>query len=160
MKTLEAVLAEHPFFRDLRPADLQLIAGCASNVHFEAGEYVFRAGDPADSFHLIRHGKVALEVFSPERGPITILTVGEGEVLGWSWLVPPYRKQFDARAVEPTRATAFDGVCIRRKCDEDPRLGYELLKRFAQVIGQRLQAARLQLLDVYGPRRYRPRARI
>lgn len=153
MKTLEAVLAEHPFFQGLQPGDLQLIAGCASNVRFEAGEYLFRAGDPADSFHLIRHGRVALEVSSPGRGPITILTVGEGEVLGWSFLVPPYRKQFDARALELTRATAFDGVCIRRKCDEDPRLGYDLLKRFAQVIGQRLQAARLQLLDVYGPRR-------
>ncbi len=152
METLEAVLAEHPFFRDLPPADLQLIAGCGSNVRFQPGEYVFREGDPSDQFNLIRHGKVALEISSPGRGPLTIQTLGEGDVLGWSWLVPPYRKQSDARALELTRATAFDGACIRRKCEADPRLGYELLKRFAQVIGQRLHATRLQLLDVYGSR--------
>lgn len=152
MQTLEAVLAEHAFFRGLRPEDLQLIAGCASNVRFAAGGYLFREGDPSNQFYLIRHGKVALEIFSPERGPIPILTLGEGEVLGWSWLVPPYRKQFDARAVELVRATAFDGACIRKKCEEDPRLGYELLKRFAQMIGERLHATRLQMLDVYGTR--------
>jgi CRP/FNR family transcriptional regulator, cyclic AMP receptor protein len=152
MQTLEAILAEHSFFRGLRPEDLRLIAGCGSNVHFEAGKYIFREGDPADLFYLIRHGKVALEVFSPERGPLQILTLEEGEILGWSWLVPPYRMRFDARAVEETRATSFDGACIRKKCEEDPRLGYELLKRFAQILGERLHATRLQILDVYGTR--------
>ncbi len=152
MLGLDALLAGHPFFRGLPQADLELIAGCGSNVRFEAGAYIFREGDPSDRFYLIRHGKVAVEVASPERGRITIATLGEGDLLGWSWLVPPYREQSDARAVELTRATAFDGACIRRKCEADPRLGYELLKRFAQIIGQRLHATRLQLLDVYGTR--------
>jgi CRP/FNR family transcriptional regulator, cyclic AMP receptor protein len=152
MQTLEAVLAEHPFFRGLPPDDLQLIAGCGANVRFQPGEYIFREGDPSSQFYLIRHGKVALEISSPARGPVVIQTLGEGDVLGWSWLVPPYSKQSDARAIELTRATAFDGACIRAKCEADPRLGYELLKRFAQVIGQRLHATRLQLLDVYGSR--------
>ncbi len=152
MQSLEAILAKHSFFRDLPAEDLQLIAGCGSNVHFEAGKYIFREGDPAEVVSLIRHGRVALEVFSPGRGPLQILTLGEGEILGWSWLVPPYRMGFDARAVEVTRATSFDGACIRKKCEEDPRLGYQLLKRFAQDLGERLHASRLQILDVYGTR--------
>jgi CRP/FNR family cyclic AMP-dependent transcriptional regulator len=152
MQTLEAVLADHPFFRGLPPEDLRLIAGCGSNVPFQAGEYMFREGDPSDRFYLIRHGRVALEVASPERGRMTIATLGAGDLLGWSWLVPPYTKRSDARAIDLTRTTAFDGACIRRKCETDPRLGYELLKRFAQIIGERLHATRLQLLDVYGTR--------
>jgi CRP/FNR family transcriptional regulator, cyclic AMP receptor protein len=152
MQTLETVLAGHPFFSGLSRDDLALIAGCGQNVRFQAGEYVFREGDPSDRFYLIRHGRVALEIAAPGRGRITIQTLGAGEVVGWSWLVPPYRKQSDARAIELTRVTAFDGACIRRKCEADPRLGYELLKRFAQIIGQRLHATRLQLLDVYGSR--------
>jgi len=126
-----------------------LIVGCAANVRFEAGEYIFREGEDANQFYIIRHGKVALELFTPERGVLTIQTLGAGDVLGWSWLFPPYRWRFDARALELTRAIALDGTCLRNKCDEDHNLGYELVKRFAQIIIERLQATRLQLLDVY-----------
>jgi hypothetical protein len=83
---------------------------------------------------------------------MTIETIGEGEVLGWSWLFPPYRWQFDAQAVGLVRAIAFDGRCLRGKCEEDHDLGYWLMQRFAQVMSQRLQATRLQLLDLYGTR--------
>ncbi|HLJ58192.1 MAG TPA: cyclic nucleotide-binding domain-containing protein [bacterium] len=150
MREIDDLLADHPFFRGLPPDDLALIAGCASNVRFDGGSYLFHEGDPSDRFYLIRHGRVAIEISSPGRGRMTISTLGPGEMLGWSWLVPPYRKQSDSRALELVRATAFDGACIRKKCEEDPRLGYELLKRFAQIIGQRLRATRMQLLDVYG----------
>jgi CRP-like cAMP-binding protein len=150
METLEPVLAEHPFLKGLDPKHLHLIVGCASNVRFNAGEFIFREGEEANEFYILRHGKVALEVFSPERGPIIIDTLVEGEVLGWSWLIPPYIWHFDARAVELTRAIALDGKCLRTKCEEDHDLGYELLKRFAHIIEQRLQATRLRLLDVYG----------
>ncbi len=150
--TLEAILAEHPFFKDLDPRYLQLIVGCAANVRFEAGRFIFHEGDEANQFYLLRHGSVSLEVFVPERGPLIIQTLGEGDVLGWSWLFPPYRWVFDARAVSLTRAIALDGACLRKKCEEDHELGYELLKRFAQIIMERLQATRLQLLDVYGAR--------
>ncbi|HXX39211.1 MAG TPA: cyclic nucleotide-binding domain-containing protein [bacterium] len=152
MQELDAILAQHPFFQGLAPEDLQLIAGCGSNMHFDEGTYLFHEGDTSERFFLIRHGRVAVEISSPGRGPLTIETLKPGDILGWSWLVPPYRKQFDARAVDAVRATSFDGACIRAKCETDPRLGYELLKRFAQIIGHRLQAARLQLLDVYGKR--------
>jgi len=150
METLEPVLAEHPFFQALAPEDLHVLAGCAMNVRFETGQQLFREGAEANEFYLIRHGKVALEVVVPGRSSVTIQTLGPGEILGWSWLVPPYRWRFDARAVELVRAIALDGKCLRAKCEADPRLGFELLKRFAQVIIERLQATRLQLLDIYG----------
>ncbi len=152
MQTLEPILAKHPFFEGLEPKYLQLITGCASNVRFEAGTYIFHEGEAASHFSIIRQGKVALETFAASRGPITIETIEAGEVLGWSWLFPPYRWHFDARVVEPARAIVLDGVCLRTKGETDHDLGYELVKRVAQIMMQRLQATRLQLLDVYGVR--------
>jgi CRP-like cAMP-binding protein len=133
--------------------ELEVLAGCASNVRFAEGEVVFREGDEADTFYLIRHGTIALETFVPTRGPVTIETAGPGEVVGWSWLFPPYRWHFDARALSLVRATAFDGACLRGKCEADTALGYDLMRRFAQVMIERLQWTRLRLLDVYGSRR-------
>jgi hypothetical protein len=93
---------------------------------------------------------VALETFVPGRGPLVIDTVGPGQLLGASWLVPPYRWMFDGRTVEAVRAVALDGACIRAKCEDDTGLGFELMKRVAVVIQSRLQSARLRLLDLYG----------
>jgi CRP-like cAMP-binding protein len=152
IETLEPLLAEHPFLRGMSEDYLQLITGCAKNVKFEAGEVIFREGGDADRFYLIRHGWIALEVFTPERGSNPILSLGAGDVIGWSWLIPPYKWRFDARAIEQTRAIALDGKCLRGKCDDDPRLGYELLKRISAIIADRLHATRLQMLDVYGAR--------
>lgn len=149
-KSLESLIGEHPLFVDLDPGYLELIAGCAQNVRFEAGEQIFREGEEADHFYLLRYGRVAVEVHAPGRGPTTIQTLEEGDVLGWSWIVEPYRWHHDARAIEMTRALAFDGECLRGKSDEDPKLGYALMKRFAPLIAQRLRRAELQLLDVYG----------
>jgi CRP-like cAMP-binding protein len=150
VETLEPILAQHPFFQDIEPVYLQLMAGCAANVRFAAGADLFREGGAADQFYLIRHGRVALQVFIPGQGRMTNETIEAGEVLGWSWLFPPHRWHFDAQALELTRAIAFDGTCLRAKCDEDHDLGYMLMQRFAQVMMQRLQATRLQLLDLYG----------
>jgi CRP/FNR family transcriptional regulator, cyclic AMP receptor protein len=147
--TLESILAEHPFIKDLKSEYVQLMLGCASNVRFEAGQFVFHEGEDANQFFLIREGKIALEIFAAQRGPLTILTLEAGDVLGWSWLFPPYRWKFDARALERTRALALDGTCLRAKCEEDHDLGYELLKRFVMIVEQRLQATRFQLLNVY-----------
>lgn len=149
-KTLEPLLAEHPFFADFDPEYLELIAGCASNVKFNAGEKIFQEGDNAEHFYLLRFGKVAIEVFAPGKGTITIQTLHEGDVMGWSWLLPPFRRHHDARALELTRALAFDGTCLRRKCDDDPRLGYQLMRHFTQVIVNRLNGTQLQLIDLYG----------
>jgi CRP/FNR family cyclic AMP-dependent transcriptional regulator len=149
MENLEHILTEHPFFRNLDPRYLQLITGCASNVRFSAGQFIFREGEEANQFYLIRQGNVALEVFSPQGGPITVQTLSDGDILGWSWLFPPYRWKFDARAVNLTRAIALDGACLRKKSEEDHELALELLKRFSLIVEERLQATRLQLLNVY-----------
>jgi CRP-like cAMP-binding protein len=149
METLERVLAKHPFLEDL-PADyLSVLVGCASQVRFGPREFVFHMGEAANHFYLIRYGRVALELYTAERGPITIQTIGAGEVLGWSWLIPPYRWNLDARAVEQTLALSFDAACLREKCEADHDLGYELYKRFTPIMVQRLQATRLQVLDVH-----------
>jgi CRP-like cAMP-binding protein len=153
MQTLEPILAEHPFMAGLPEAHLALLVGCASNVRFDAGQFICREGEEADAFYVVRQGRVAIEVFKPDRGPIVIDTIEAGEILGWSWLLPPYRWHFDARALEATRAIALDGKCLRAKCEQDHDLGYELMKRFGHVIEGRLQATRFQLLDVYATHR-------
>ena len=150
METLEPILAQHPFFHDIDDAHRALMVGCACNRRFAAGDDLFREGEAANRFFLIRHGRVALQVYIPGRGRITIETIEAGNVLGWSWLFPPYRWHFDAQALELTRAIVFDGECLRAKCDDDHDLGYALMQRFSQVMMQRLQATRLQLLDLYG----------
>jgi CRP-like cAMP-binding protein len=150
MKSLDELVAESPIFAGLDQPYLELIAGCAQNSGFGAGEYLFREGDPADTFFLVRHGRVLLETFVPGRGALTVQTVDAGDVVGWSWLFPPFRWHFDARALDMVRAVAFDGACLRAKCEQDRTLGYELLSRFSPVMLQRLQATRIQLMDVYG----------
>jgi CRP/FNR family cyclic AMP-dependent transcriptional regulator len=150
VETIDTILRDVPLFDGLSDEALELIAGCGSNVHFGEGELLFRQGDPADTFFVIRHGSVALETFVPARGPVTIETIESGDVVGWSWLFAPYRWHFDAKALVGVRATAFDGACLRGKCDAHPALGYQLMSRFAQVIIERLQWTRLRLLDVYG----------
>jgi CRP/FNR family cyclic AMP-dependent transcriptional regulator len=150
MRTIDEVLAEQPTFEGLDPAYLEFIAGCGANRVFDAGAYLAHEGDPADTFFVIRHGRVALEIEAPAKGSLMIATLGEGAVVGWSWLFPPYRWSFDARALEVTRTVIFDGACLRGKCEQDKSLGYELMQRFAAIMLERLQATRLQLLDVYG----------
>jgi CRP/FNR family cyclic AMP-dependent transcriptional regulator len=149
LRTLEGVLAGHPFFSRMDPRYLELAVGCAANVRFNAGELIFRQGHEAEHFYLIRAGRVALEIHVPGRGGLTIQTLGAGEVLGWSWLVPPYNWRFDGRAAEVTRAIVFDGKCLRQKCEEDHELGYELQKRVIAILGEHLDATRFRLLDVY-----------
>ena len=150
MQRIDSILTDHPFFQGMPPEHVQWIAGCATLARFSAGERIFSAGEPAEHFYLVRHGMVALEINVPGRGNIPIQTLAEGEILGWSWLFPPYRWHYDARALDLMRVFAFDGKCLREKSEQDHDLGYELMKRFAQVMVQRLQGTRLQLLDVYG----------
>jgi CRP/FNR family cyclic AMP-dependent transcriptional regulator len=150
MEGLERIIKEHPFFADLGEDFCNLVCGCAKNVRFEAGQYLFREGEPADQFYLIRHGRVALELTTPGRVSLTLQTLAEGEVVGVSWLIPPYRWTSDARAIELVRAIAMDATCLRQKCEADHHLGYEMMKRVVSILVQRLQATRLQVLDVYG----------
>jgi CRP-like cAMP-binding protein len=149
MRTIAEDLPGHPFFAGLDSDALALLAGCAVNMHARPGEYLFREGEPADSFFVIREGRVALEMRLPT-GAAVLDTAEQGEVLGWSWLVPPYRWTFDGRAVDHVRAVRFDGGCLREKCAADPDLGYAFLQRIVQVMSERLHSARVRLLDLYG----------
>jgi CRP-like cAMP-binding protein len=143
---------KHPFLDGLREEHLEVLARCAMPVEFKTGEVLFREGDPANRFFLIQEGRVVIEAGHSGRGVIPIETLGAGDVLGWSWLFPPYYWHFDARAVEPTKAVFLYGTRLREYCDEDHDLGYEMLKRFAEVVIQRLQSTRTQLLGVTSPR--------
>lgn len=147
--TLEPILKMHPFFVGLDDSAISLISGCARNVLFKAGVPLARQGEPADVFYLLREGRVAVAFPSPQ-GEVMIQTLNAGDVVGWSWLMPPYEWQFDVKAVKEVRAIALDGKCLRIKCEDDTRLGYELMKRLSRVMVERLHATRLQLLDVYG----------
>lgn len=149
METLERILAEHPFFEGLDPEYFKLLVGCASNVRFEARSYLFRQGEEANQFYLLRHGRVAIEIKEPQCAPMVVETLEKDDVLGWSWLVAPHYWRSDGRAVEVTRAIALDGKCLRTKCEQNHDLGYELMKRFIGILEQRLQSTRMQLLDVY-----------
>lgn len=149
MHTLEEEIAASPAFIGLPAEQLALIAGCGRHDHAEAGSYLFREGQPAEGFFLIREGAIALEISAPGRSPMVLETLHAGEIAGWSWLFEPCRWHFDGRTTEPTRVITFDGRCLRGKCDADHALGYELMRRFAATAIERLQATRLQLLDVY-----------
>jgi CRP-like cAMP-binding protein len=151
-ETLERLLAAHPFFAGLPEGDLHLLAECATNARFRAGERLFRQGDAADRFFVVREGRVALELALPGRGAVALQTVEAGQVLGWSWLIPPHEFRYSARALEDVRALCLDGACLRGKCERDPRLGFALLRRFSEMLSQRLEATLLQLVDVYRDR--------
>ena len=149
METLQNVLTAHPFFTDIPQRYLELVVGCASTARFEPGEFILHEGEDADKFYLIREGRVELTMGSAQRAPLSIVTLKEGDILGWSWLFPPYRWRFSARALEPTQAFAMDGHCLRAKAEHDHDFGYELLKRFSRVSESRLDTMRLQLVKVY-----------
>jgi CRP/FNR family cyclic AMP-dependent transcriptional regulator len=150
MEGLDRIIREHRFFKDFDPKFIALVVGCAKNVRFEAGEYLFREGGEADQFYLLRHGRVALEMPAPSGGALTFQTLGEGEIVGLSWFLPPYRWAYDARALELVRAIALDAACLRGKLEQDHELGYQVMLRFVPVLIERLQGTRLQMLDVYG----------
>ncbi len=150
VENLTEILRRHPFLAQLSDAHMEILVGCASNVQFSEGAYVIQEGQAANKFYLIRSGRVALTVQDNPRGPIRIQTVGPGEVLGWSWLVAPFRWHFSGVAVADVHAFALDGECLRTKCSNDHDFGFEMMSRLVRVIERRLEATRLQLLDMYG----------
>ena len=149
MQSLEALLGEVPALAGLPSAHRATMSGCARNRVFEPGAELLREGDPADEFFVVRRGAVAVETRVPGRGHVTLETLGPGDLLGWSWLVPPYRSAFGARALETVHTIAIDGACLRGKCETDPALGYDLLKVVATVFARRLEETRMRLLDLY-----------
>ena len=154
IKELQTILHEHQFMADIDPKHVEKIAEHSSLKIFKMGDYLSRRGDPADCFYLIRNGVVAIEVFHPAKGPLTVETLDAGNVLGWAWLVPPYKWSFDARAMELTRGICIHADWLRKYCEQDHDVGYLIVKRFMLVMAERLEATRIQLLDLYGPDRH------
>jgi CRP/FNR family transcriptional regulator, cyclic AMP receptor protein len=133
----------------------ELVARLAREVTFARGTTIFNEGQAADGCWLIHEGRVALETFVPGRGPVVVQTLGPGDVLGWSWLVPPYRWQFTARASEQVAAAELDTARLRELADTDPALGYPLALGLMDAVSARLQATRSRAMDLYGsPRGY------
>ena len=145
---LEARIAGHTFFRGLKPHHLELLADSAMLKSFKAGDVIFRQGDPANRFYLIESGQVQLESQVKDSAPVPLQRIGLGDVLGWSWLFPPYYWQFDARAITDTTTIFFYGTWLRDSCERDHDFGYTMLKRMSAVVIQRLQAARQRLVDL------------
>lgn len=150
-ENLARIISGHELFAGLDDAFLDLVTGCAKNARFDAGAYLAHEGDAADELYLLRHGQVSMEIVAPGQGSLSFMTAGPGETIGLSWLVPPYRWTYDARATGLVRAIAIDAACLRNKCESDHNLGYEVMKRLAPVLIDRLHTTRLQMLDVYGP---------
>lgn len=148
MDAIKEVLIGQSFFKGLEPHDIEHIAECASPVKFRPGQFIFHEGDSAEAFFLIQQGKVTVETFVPGRGPITLQTVSPGDVIGWSWLFPPHKWHFDARALEKTQALSFNAKALSKILEDDHDLGYALMQRFAHVMMDRLQATRMQLLEL------------
>ncbi len=149
-ENLTEILRQHPFLAQLSDSHMETLVGCATLEHFPEGSYLIHEGHLANKFFLIRTGRVALEIDVNVRGSLRIQTVGAGEVLGWSWMISPFRWHFSGVAVADVRALALDGECLRTKCENDHDFGYDLLRRLSLVMERRLEATRLQLLDLYG----------
>lgn len=145
---LRIALENHPFFQALSAAHLDVLTGCARLTRFPGGTLILHQGDAADRFFLIEEGCVALEADRHDQGTIRIQTLGTGDVLGWSWLFPPYYCHFSARTVEPTETIIFDAIGLRARFHQVPDLGNVLVERMAQVVVKRLEATQTQLVEI------------
>jgi CRP-like cAMP-binding protein len=143
-------VAQHPLLAGLPDDALAEVVRCARDVTYAPGQLLLTEGDVADTLFLVHHGRVAIEIHAADRGAIVVETVGPGGTVGWSWLFPPYRWQFDARAVDSVGVVAVDATCLRAKADADDGFGHQLVTRMAGVLLERLQATRIRLLDLYG----------
>src|SRR6266487_6268594 len=142
-------VALHPFLAGMNPAQLALLTDCAIPVHFKKGQTILREGDIANRFYLIESGKVVLEAGDSLGDRVIVDTISSGDLLGWSWMFPPYVWHFTARAAEPTQAIFFYGTILREYCERDHSLGYELFKRITPIMMKRLQSARRRMVSVH-----------
>ena len=143
---LRVLIAQQPFLKGLNPRQLQLLADSALEMKFETGATIFEEGSPANRFYMILTGRVELSSEMDNRNKIPIQTLVPGDDLGWSWLFPPYSMHFSARALEPTTTIFFYGTRLREQCEQDHELGYQLMKRIAEVTTQSLRATQRRLM--------------
>ena len=149
MDTIQKMLLSHPISGGFTVEQVDQIAKFTTYLEFHRDEYVFRQGERAEHFFLILNGSVQVELFSGPSGPVSLQKVGEGDVLGWSWLVPPYRWRFDARVLTPLKTLKVDAKNLKILMEQNPQVGYAVLKRFIQLIGDRLESERFKLIELY-----------
>ena len=147
LQELCALIAQQSFFKGLNTQQLQLLAASALEMKFETGATIFEEGSPANRFYLILTGRVELSSEMEDQNVIPIQTLGSGDDLGWSWLFPPYAMHFTARALEPTTTIFFYGIQLREQCEQDHELGYQLVKRIAEVATQSHRATQRRLMQ-------------
>jgi CRP-like cAMP-binding protein len=147
---VQPLLAQHPFAREFQPQQIERLATQARTATFAAEQVIFREGDECNDFYLIVSGRVALEMVVGNR-VLRIQTLGDGDEFGWSALITGRGKHFQARALTPLAALAFDGSQLLENCRRDPELGFSLMYRLLGIVAERLQATRLQLIDTYSP---------
>ncbi len=152
MKNIKEVLSDLSFFSDMSDEMLEFIAACGQNMHFSPDEYVGRESGSADYLFVITKGNIAVQLEHPTKGTFTIRSLHDGEIAGFSWIIPPYRMQFDLKAREHTSVVALDAGCVRKKCEEDHHLGYLMMKQSAIIMNKRLEDTRVQLMDIYSGR--------
>ena len=151
MKSIETYLSAHSFFSGLEDDYIKFLANSAVELRIKEGDALFQQGKHADKFYLLRNGQVSVQVPAIVGPTLELQVMGEGQLLGWSWLIPPYRWNFQAIALEDSDLLEFDGSAILARCEEDPEFGYELLKRFAALMSERLDAARQKFMDQWDP---------
>ena len=150
-QSIEGYLSGHAFFSGLEPRYLKFISDSATELQLARGETLFRQGERADRFFLVRRGQVSVQVPALVGPALEIQHLNEGQILGWSWLIPPFRWHFFASAVEDSDLLEFDGNAILAHCEKDPKFGYELFKLFAGLMSERLEVARLKMMDQWNP---------
>ena len=148
---IEDYLSSHAFFHELDDRFLKILSNSSAVLEIKKGDILFHQGECADKFYLLRNGQVSVQVPALVGPTLEIQALSKDEILGWSWLIPPYRWHFQARAVEDSELLEFDGSAILVHCEEDPKFGYELLKRFAELMSERLDAARQKMMDQWDP---------
>ena len=150
-QSIEDYLSAHTFFSGLDDDFVKFLSNSATEQRIKKGDVLFQQGGRADKFYLLRNGQVSVQVPALVGPTLEIQTLGEDQILGWSWLIQPYRWSFQARAMEDSNLLEFDGSAILAHCQEDPHFGYELFKRFASLMSERLDAARQKMMDQWNP---------
>lgn len=150
-KSIEQAIAEHPFFAGLPKRSVAFLASCAEKRRLKEDEVLFRHGGKADRFFVVLEGRVTVEVAAIQGPSLDLRELGPGDLLGWSWLIPPYQWHFQARAEELSEVLEFDGTAVLRRCEQDPAFGYDLLKRFSGLMSERLAAAREKMMSEWNP---------
>lgn len=147
-------LIKYPPFKNLNSDHLMFLFDCAQTVTLQEGDTLFRSGEEARKIYIVQEGKMAIEISSGEERVVTLQTLGKGEMIGWSWLIPPHYWRFDTKAIAPTELISLEGLRVRTKCKDDHEFGYTFMVGVAEILAQRLESTRIQLVDMYGLKKH------